>query len=450
MTNRLEKVTKELLAIPKFGTGLGLHRMQYLCQEMTGSAWAQSIDPINVVGSNGKGSTASIIAAIMHELGIRAGKYTSPHLFNFTERIVINGREVSAEALEKNTHRFFEKQGQYLQEYPEDQIGAFEAFTFIALSCFFEEKVDAIVLEAGIGGRYDSTRIMTGNYTALVSIDLEHTNLLGPTREIIAFEKTDIAPEGSTVVVGKLEKDLLRRLKAYARYKKVQLIPVEEVTEVTTPSFENGKMALDFRVEDYTFDKIVSNLAGFHQVNNILVSVLLLKHWIARNFPAIGAQQFISATRIALENIVWTGRLEKIKEHPPTYIDVGHTPDAIKEIVHSFKGIKKEPCLLVLGVSYDKEVAFIIKGLLEIADVVVCTRAYHKGAPVAEVYNTVTGAVSGEKEVFQYEKIEDAIDFSLDYASKHGMCILVAGGLFLSAEACYYLKGKSPSDLNFF
>ncbi len=104
----------------------------------------------------------------------------------------------------------------------------------------------------------------------------------------------------------------------------------------------------------------------------------------------------------------------------------------------------------MLGVSYDKEVAFIIKGLLEIADVVVCTRAYHKGAPVAEVYNTVTGAVSGEKEVFQYEKIEDAIDFSLDYASKHGMCILVAGGLFLSAEACYYLKGKSPSDLHFF
>ncbi len=450
MTNDLEKITKELLGIPKFGTGIGLHRMQHLCQEITGSDWAQSIDPINVVGSNGKGSTASIIAAILNELGIKAGKYTSPHLFNFTERIVINGRELSVEALEKHTRRFFEKQKQYLTAYPEDQIGAFEAFTFIALSSFFEEKADAIVLEAGIGGRNDSTRIMTGSCTALVSIDLEHTHLLGPTRELIAFDKIDIAREGSTVFTGRLEKELLRRLKAYAWYKKVRLVPVEEVTAVKSVLFENGKMVLDFRVEDIVFDKLVSNLTGFHQVNNILVSVLLLKHWLARNFPEIGKQPFLSATRIALENLVWTGRLEKVKEQPPTYIDVGHTPDAIKELVHSFKRIKEAPCLLVLGVSYDKEVAFIIQGLLEIADVVICTRAYHKGAPVAEVYKAVTEAVSGEKEIFQYEKIEDAIDFGLDYASKQGMCMLVAGGLFLSTEAYHYMKGKSPSDLNFF
>jgi len=448
--DKLNKVTKDLIGIPKFGNGIGLHRMRHLCKDILASDWAKSIDPINIVGSNGKGSTATIISCILSELKISYGKYTSPHLFHFTERILANDQEISLDDLEVLANRFFEKQKQYLAEYPDDQIGAFEAFTCIALSYFFKKNVDAVVLEAGIGGRYDSTRILTGQYSALVSIDLEHANIIGPTKELIAYDKIDIASEGATLIVGNIEADLFRRIEAYARYKKITLLPVAAHTAVQSVAFEHGTMQLDFIVEDYDFTQVISKLVGYHQVNNILVGVLLAKKWVAKNHPEIGREQFIRSVKNGLAKARWTGRLEKVREHPRTYIDVGHTPDAIKQIIRSFKEIKQQPCLLVLGVSYDKEVASIISELLEIADGVVCTRAYHKGAPVANIYKTVLEHLPRDMPVFQHEKIEAAIDFSMDYAAKHNMTVLVAGGLFLSTEAYHYMNGCSPETLIFF
>jgi dihydrofolate synthase / folylpolyglutamate synthase len=448
--NTFELIIKNLISIPKFGNGIGLHRMEYLCSEIINSTWSKQLDPINVVGSNGKGSTTSIIADILINLGITTGKYTSPHLFEFSERIQINGNKISIPDLETFYEFYLTKQTNYNTIYPVDIIGAFEAFTFICLNYFFSNNVNAIVLEAGIGGRFDSTRILTGNYSALTSIDLEHTNILGSTPEAIAFDKMDIAKEGSSIILGNLEKDLVRKIQSYARYKNINLFDINENSKLERVEILETQMNLDFNIEDLSFTEIQSNLIGFHQINNILVATLLVKKWLARNHPEKTNYDLIEATRKALREISWPGRLQRVRTNPNIYIDVGHTPDAIRQLVKSFLQFKKQKCLIILGVSFDKDASQIIKELMILADTVVCSRAYHKGADINDIYKLVNENNIDKIPIFKYERIGDAIDFGIDYASKNDMSILIGGGLFISIEAFHYIKGNNPNELLFF
>lgn len=445
----MKNLVKELLSIPKFGTGTGLHRMDILCESILQGNWAKSIDPINVVGSNGKGSTTRIICGILAELGISAGQYISPHLFNFSERISINNEEISEEDLSRFIRQFFSKQEDFNQN-SDEQFASFEAITYVALAYFSEKKPDTVVLEAGIGGRYDSTRVLTGEFVAFTSLDLEHTKVLGDSEELIAYDKIDMASEGSTVVVGEIKEDVLTSLIPYANDRGIQVLPVNQYTEVKKVTFDKDKMILDAVVDDVEFSHLVSNLVGYQQVSNILVSMLLVKKWIAKNRPNIDQETFKKAVYKSLASLTWSGRMEKIHEDPSIYIDVGHTPKAIELLIKSFHELKKSPCLLITGVSYDKEVTDIVSQLTSVADVVVCTRAYHKGSTSSFIFEIVKDVFPHKDRIFQYERIEDAIDFSIQYAKENKMEILIAGGLFLSIEAYHHINGNVPSELHFF
>jgi dihydrofolate synthase/folylpolyglutamate synthase len=445
----MKSLTEELLSIPKFGSGIGLHRMNMLCDEILKGSWANQVDPINVVGSNGKGSTTRIIGNILMELGLSTGQYISPHLFEFSERISINNEEISEEDLSIFIQQFFSKRDD-LKTKLNEQIGAFEAFTFIAFAYFAEKQPDTIVLEAGIGGRYDSTRILTGDFIAFTSLDLEHTQVLGDSEELIAYDKIDIAREGATVVVGDIHDDVLTRLIHYASYKNVRVLPIRDHSEVKNVSFKKDKMLLDVVVEELEFTNLESNLVGYQQVSNIVVSILLIKRWLAKNYPEIDNATFQQAVYKGLATLTWTGRLEKIHSDPSIIIDVGHTPKAIEALVTSFKDMKTLPCVLVTGVSYDKEVEDIVTQLTSVADAVVCTRAYHKGSKSSRIFDIANKVFPNKERIFQHERIEDAVDFSIQYAKENNMQILIAGGLFLSIEAYHYLKGNVPSELTFF
>src|ERR1044071_280420 len=139
-----QRIQAELLAIPKFGNGIGLHRMRALCEPLLQTPWMSDLDAIKVTGSNGKGSVCAMAAAVFGELGMTCGLYTSPHLIRFNERIVTDGEGITG--------------------------GAFEAFTAIALYHFARKQPRVLVAEAGIGGRFDSTRIIPGKIVALTSL----------------------------------------------------------------------------------------------------------------------------------------------------------------------------------------------------------------------------------------------------------------------------------------
>src|SRR5512146_1670875 len=184
--------------LKKMGNGVGLHRISWLVSDLLARPWLANLQSIRVTGSNGKGSVCAMLDSIFEALGIERGLYISPHLVRFNERFSLNGNLISDEELMAAIDWFLAREREYSGSYPDDSIGLFEAYTAIALQYFDHHKPDVLVAEAGIGGRYDATRVIPGNLVGLTSLDLEHADLLGNSLELIAYDKADLCPTGGT------------------------------------------------------------------------------------------------------------------------------------------------------------------------------------------------------------------------------------------------------------
>lgn len=448
--NLNRKLQDELLAISKFGKGVGLHRMLSLCNTLLATDWMKHLEAIKVTGSNGKGSVCAMAAGVFKELGISCGLYTSPHLREFNERIVIDGQQISDSELGEAVDWFFQRRDEYQTRFPADTVGAFEAFTAIALYHFTGKRPRAIVSEAGIGGRYDSTRIIPGRIVALTSLDLEHTSLLGNTLEMIAYDKADLCPEGGVLVAGALDEDILRRLRAYCALRNITLRSAGEHTVLNRVAFGESHMEVDLIVDGLDLSDLRVALQGYHQITNLAVAILLLRQWLDIHEPMLSRERFVDALRRAMSSLRCTGRFERVGRHPDIFIDVGHTPEAIVSSVCTVQtALKGKSILLVTGVSYDKDVEGIVKGLLPMADAVICTRAYHKGSAPEKILQIVRSA-RPDITASLAPTIDQAIQTAREYAAEKNMVVVVAGGLFLSIEALHALEGKDPQSLRFF
>lgn len=450
MTRTYSEIVSSLLAIPKFGSGAGLHRMRWLCRDLSQSPWGSGLDAIKVTGSNGKGSVCAMSTAILQALNLEVGTYISPHLRRFNERISIGGQPIADQDLDEALDWFLSQQTEYARLYPADTIGAFEAFTAIALHYYARRQPHALVAEAGIGGRFDSTRVIPGHVVALTSLDLEHTNLLGNTLEQIAYDKADLCPDGGTLVIGHIDADVLRRLTAYCELRHITPIAFDEMCQLHTTEFGDNAMIIDIEIEGTRFRDLKIGLQGHHQVSNAAVAVLLTRQWLNRHYPQLPKEQFIEAVYTGLARAQNTGRFQKISVNPDIFIDVGHSPDAVDYLVETVRSvIDDRPVLLVTGVSYNKEVEQIVWRLLSVANTVICTRAYHKGSPVADIA-AIVRKYRSDLPTFEANTIEQALTLARDLALKRDMTVLVAGGLFLAIEAMQTLAGENPQDLRFF
>lgn len=440
----------ELMEIPKFGSGIGLHRVMALCHEILDTPWMRSLDAIKVTGSNGKGSVCAMTSAILAELGISHGLYVSPHLLTFHERIVLDRRPISSEDLAVAIRWVLARRNEYAARNPGDHVGAFEAFTAMALFHYERMRPETLVVEAGIGGRYDPVRVAPGFLTALTSLDLEHAEVLGSTLDLIAYDKADLCPDGGVLVAGDMGSQVRRRLEAYCRIRDINLVDIAEKTRLHSLVFDGERMTASIEVPGHRFDDLVIALPGPHQASNAAVSILLVQEWLARHRPGLEAAVVESSIRRGLAAVQWPGRFQKVGSDPDIFVDVGHTPGAVASLVETAGAVLKgRRILLVTGVSYDKQVEAIVSALLPLADRVVCARAYHKGSKVpviAEIVQRHRPEIPMEIE----ERIEDAMARAVERAREHDMVILVAGGLFLSIEAMQALRGADPQALRFF
>ncbi len=440
----------ELLKLPKFGSGVGLHRMRRICADLLQGKWLANIDAIKITGSNGKGSVCAMTAAIFEAMGISYGLYSSPHLIKWNERVVVNGKQINDIELANMIDWFVTKKKGYFKLYPQDTIGAFEAFTAMALYHFEKNKPRVIISEAGIGGRYDSTRIIPGSFVGLSSLDLEHTKLLGDTLEQIAYDKADLCPDFGTLVVGTIEEDVLRRLKSYCLLRNIRLLNVEDLCEIDNVRFDDSQMKMDIKIDGISLKNLKLGLQGYHQISNAATAILLVKTWLQKNLPKLSITHFQEGIRKGLASVKWPGRLQKIRHNPSIFVDVGHTPAAIDNLMTSFaKLVHDRAVVLLTGVSIDKKAELIVPKLLKMAGAVICSRAYHKGRPVSEISEIVRKERS-DLTVFEAPTIEDAVQMAQDYAKDNNMSVLIAGGLFLAVEAMEALKGNDPQKLVFF
>ena len=282
---------------------------------------------IHVGGTNGKGSTSHMIASILHEAGYKVGLYTSPHLKNFTERIRINGEEIS----KGNVVEFIIENKQFLDKH---SLSFFEMTVGMAFNYFAKEKVDIAIIEVGLGGRLDSTNIITPEVSVITNIGLDHTQFLGETLLEIAFEKAGIIKNRVPVIVGERQ---------------------EEVQQV----FLNKAFACNSKIlfasdEEYNYN---TDLLGDYQSNNIktaIKSIQQLKEFI------VSDDNIKKGLLKVVENTNLKGRWQILNKEPKIICDTAHNKEGLSYTLKQLKTEKYNKLHIVLGVVSDKKLGDIL------------------------------------------------------------------------------------------
>jgi dihydrofolate synthase/folylpolyglutamate synthase len=308
------------------------------------------------------------------------------------------------------------------------------------------------VIEAGIGGRYDTTRVLPGNLVALTSVDLEHTELLGQTKELIAYDKLDLCPDNGTVVIHCQEPELRRRISAYSKVRRLREVDATDTckTELLRAKLESVEPGMSVRIRTDSIDcEAFVPLVGTHQLENISVAVSLVESWVKSHRPSVSRAELEAAVIAGLSRAHWPGRFQCISDSPLAFIDVGHSPDACLRLAETVKQfLPDKRILLVTGVSSNKSVEKILELLVPLGDQILCTRAYHHGERVERIADLVR-QLDSRKEVKEAATIEEASRLARDMAGSENFVILVAGGLFLAIEFHVAWNGGDPKSLLF-
>jgi dihydrofolate synthase/folylpolyglutamate synthase len=435
--------------LPKYGNGVCLARMADLLDTVAvDRARLQRISVV-VTGTNGKGSTAVFCAGIARACGLRTGLFTSPHLYRLNERFQVDGADIGDDDLARLKSRIEAAIAEISQRRGE-QFGSFEAMFALACLHFQESRCDFAVFEAGIGGRYDPVRLVGALVTGVTSVDYEHVELLGDWLELIASDKSDACASGGTIVYGENCRSLKPHLIEYNRYRAIASLFVRDQIGIGGESVSTTGQRFDFQFGGYNLRSLEMSLLGAFQFNNAAIAVALFLLWLGRARPGETPGRIESAVRSGLRGARWPGRLELIKQDPLTIVDVGHTPDAIRQSLASLKAIYgREGWILVIGVSFDKKADEIVGALAPSFDTIICTAAHHKGADAKTIAAAVRKA-NPEANVHIAATIEDAVGVSNALAAPRKQKIYVAGGLFLAIEYAAVAKGGRTQDLNFF
>ncbi len=435
--------------LPKYGDGICLARMAQLLDVLAiDRAWLARIAVV-VTGSNGKGSTAAFCAGIGRAHGLRTGLFTSPHLYRFNERFQVDGTPIGDDDLARLAARVSAAISG-LSVRRTGQFGAFEALFALACLYFREHECDFAVFEAGIGGRYDPVRLVGARVTAVTSVDYEHVALLGNSLELIASDKSDACAAEGTIVYGENCRSLRPHLLEYNRSRRVasQFVRDQIALSGEQVSASGQQFNLDF--EGYQFRSLETGLTGAFQFNNAAIAVALFVLWLREARPQATPAAVETAVRSALRETRWPGRLDVIQTEPLTVVDVGHTPDAIRQALASLQAMHGGGgWILVTGASFDKKAEEIVGALAPSFDTVVCTAAHHKGADAALIAAAVRTA-NPKATVHVAATVAEAVEVSRTLALARGERIYVAGGLFLAVEYATIANGGRAQDLNFF
>lgn len=285
---------------------------------------------IHVAGTNGKGSTSHMLASVLQEAGYKVGLYTSPHLKDYRERIKINGKDIT----EGFVVAFIEKHKNFLEA---NNLSFFEMTVGMAFSYFFEEKVDIAIIEVGLGGRLDSTNIITPEVSVITNIGLDHTQFLGNTLEAIAKEKGGIIKSNTPVVIGETQKETQDVFKALAK------------THHSTIYF----------ADETVINTLESDLVGNYQQHNIKTVIKTIDVLCNRDF-LITDNQLKNGLLHVVKNTNLKGRWQVLQNQPKIVCDTAHNKEGLTYIVEQLKNEVFENLHIVFGVVNDKDLSSIL------------------------------------------------------------------------------------------
>ncbi len=421
-----------LVGLTKFGFNFGLQRIEYLLR-LLGDPH-RKLQVVHVSGTNGKGSTAMMVARVLEAAGYRVGLFTSPHLDSYTERYLVNQAPISELKLAELISRVkphLEEMVRDGHEHPTE----FEVCTAIAFLYFYEEQVDFLALEVGLGGAIDSTNVIPTPLAAVITnVAFDHMDYLGNTIQEIAAVKAGIIKQGGDAVTAASDPDALAVIMDRCREMGASLlrVGVELGYDLTESTPFGTSFSLRSPWGDYP--GLWVPLAGQYQAINAATALGAIEILRRRHGVQITADQI----RVGFAAARWPARLELLSEHPAVLVDVTHNHDGSRQLRAALQEIYHyRRLILVLGMLGDKEREKVVGELAPLASVVVITRPNSPRAGDWEML--ATEARRYVDKVLMIEEITAAVDAALKEAGAEDL-VCVTGSFYMVAEARAYLR----------
>ena len=385
---------------------------------------------VHVAGTNGKGSTSSFIATMLQAAGYRVGLYTSPHLVNFTERIRINNIPVTEATVVElaNRVRAASRKEAGLEGTAALNPTFFEVATAMAFTCFAEEGVDLAVIEVGMGGRLDSTNVITPLVSVITNIELEHMEFLGNTLAQIAGEKAGIIKQGIPVVTGATQQEVITVIEQEAAARRAAVYRLSRDFMPGPVTSQRGQV-FDYRGIGSSFEKLRINMHGRYQVDNACLALAAIE--CLRNSGVIVDEP---AVRRGLEQARWEGRLELVARRPDIYLDGAHNPASARKLAATVREMRPAygRIVLLIGILGDKDYQGISSALVPLADHVVVTKPQYSRAMDVRALAAEIQKLHGSVEIA--ETVPEAIAAAGRAASPDDL-VLITGSLYVVGDA---------------
>jgi dihydrofolate synthase/folylpolyglutamate synthase len=392
----MAKTFKYLDSLESLGIVLGLDRVKGFLQAI--GAPEAKFKVVHIAGTNGKGSTAAILANILRAAGFKTGLYTSPHLVKVNERIQVNGEPISDFELAKLVNE--------LKKAKEDQgikLTHFEFVTALSFQHFANSGVEFAVVEVGLGGRLDATNVVTPVVSVITNIEKEHEEFLGKTVEKIAGEKAGIVKQGVPVVTAEWKEPALRVIQKICKEKGAPL-------SIVNKQF-SGKM----------------NLQGSFQRWNAATALAVVEE-LQKQGVEIGE----GAVSKGLSSVEWPGRFEVVQRNPTVLLDCCHNPSGAFVLAKSFQeAFPEKQAVLVIGVSSDKNISAIAANLMPVTLKVIACEASYRALSAVYISREFEGL---GKKVEVVLGVGKAVEKGISEAGEGGI-VLVCGSCFVVGEA---------------
>ncbi|MBT6774047.1 bifunctional folylpolyglutamate synthase/dihydrofolate synthase [Candidatus Woesearchaeota archaeon] len=406
----MQEVLDYLYGLKKFGSKLRLEEMEKLVTALDNPQ--KKFKSIHIAGTNGKGSTSAFLAQILQEAGYKVGLYTSPHLVNFNERIKINGKDISGQKIVELSEIMKRK-----VEENEIDTTFFEFTTAMAFQYFADEQVDFAVVEVGLGGRLDATSVIDPEICVITNISLEHTRVLGETKEEIANEKAAIIKENKIVVTAEIDEVVLDIFNSVCNQKNSSLMGLDK--------------ELKFKIEDSSFNEQNFSVTG--KINDTFSIKMLGEYQIKNACLALLVADLLKISidkiKLGLLNTFWAGRLQILQKNPLVMVDGAHNLEGIKNLVKFVKKIDRKK-ILVLGIAEDKKLEEMVSLLVPLFDQIIITEGNFKPTPVEKLNEVV---LKYNQNVKMIQDSKEAVKEALKLANEDDF-VLVSGSLYLVGD----------------
>ena len=380
---------------------------------------------IHVAGTNGKGSTSHMLASILQAQGFKTGLYTSPHLKDFRERIRINGKMISKDEVKS----FVQANKKLIYEI---EPSFFEATVAMAFEHFAIHQVDIAVIEVGLGGRLDSTNIITPEISVITNISLDHTNMLGNTLQEIAGEKAGIIKKGVPVVIGETQPPSKPVFLEKARDVNASIFFADDSFDVKDISIKNNVLKFSlYEGGELKYANLKSDLTGLYQPKNIITVIKTLEILSQQSQTKIARQSIYDGLKQVKKLTGLQGRWQTLRKNPLVICDTGHNEAGIKEVLKNIQQTPYHKLHIVFGMVKDKDITKVLSLMPKHADYYFCKPDIERGLDANELQERAAefGLLGSA-----CNSVLDAKNLAIEKALENDL-VFIGGSTFVVAEA---------------